>query len=95
MNIDLEYAKADDVATKPDFNIVRFQLINAIKTHKAHQLPTITRDSGKSWNLVMEIMFNPSTGTLKGYKKTKTHRNFRVFVENVLQIMWFDIYKAS
>ena len=60
MNIDLEYAKADDVATKPDFNIVRFQLINAIKTHKAHQLPTITRDSGKSWNLVMEIMVKKS-----------------------------------
>ena len=47
MNSNLEYAKADDVATKPEFNIVRYQLINAIKLHKAHKLPTISRDSGK------------------------------------------------
>ena len=33
MNADLEYAKADDVARKPDFDIMHFQLINVIKAN--------------------------------------------------------------
>ena len=71
MSTDLEYAKANDVASNPDFQVVRFQLITAIKAHKAHQLVTSTRESGRSWNLVMEIMFNPTIGSLKAFKKTK------------------------
>ena len=97
MNVDLEYAKADDIATKPNFNVVRYQLINAIKTNKAHQLYTSNRDSGKSWDLVMNTMFNLSNGTLKGYKKMKNHRNFRIFVEKVFKksIQYLSYHELS
>ena len=87
MTLTLDFAKSDEVATKADFEIVRHLLPNAILTKNAHQYPTTVKHSGKCWSLVMEIMYNPSSGTLQMYKKPKKFRNFRVFVEEVFKML--------
>ena len=85
MNSPTEYAKSDDVATKDDFQVVRYQLITEIKKHEAHTLTTLVKKSGHRWKLVMEALYNGSNGLLRGYRKPSNHRNFRLFVEQVFK----------
>ena len=76
MQSSLDYAKAEDVATKSNFDVVRFQLCAAIKTNEAHRIHSITKKSGQRWSMVMEVMYHPTNGMLRTYKKPKNHRNF-------------------
>ena len=96
MQSSLDYAKAEDVATKSNFDVVRFQLCAAIKTNEAHRIHSITKKSGQRWSMVMEVMYHPTNGMLRTYKKPKNHRNFRVFVENVFKkVMNFVSFNVS
>ena len=85
MNPPTEYAKSDDVATKDDFQVVRYQLIAEIKKYNVHILSTFVKKSGYQWKSVMEALYNDLTGMLRVYKKPCTHRNFRLFIEQVFK----------
>ena len=78
-----DYPKIEDVATREDFRYIRLQLCAAIKNVQAHTVSTSLKYSGERWTSVMERMFNPLDGLLRSYKRFKSFRNFRLFVEKV------------
>ena len=80
---DKNYVRFLDFCTKPDFLVARSQLVREIRKYRAHQIHTSIKDSGIRWSKVLDAMFNDDLGMLRGYKKFKGFRQFRIFVEKV------------